>query len=460
MLTYAKTPEEAGVASRGLLDFLDTLSQKGLEVHAAMVLRHGKVAGVMEFSPYTAYAPHMLFSLSKSFCSCAVGFAVAEGLLRYEDKVLDILPDKAPKNPGEWLRRLTLADLLCMGSGLDPKSDQDRHGKDWAKQVLSYNIEYEPGTHFHYNSMNTYLASCMVQRVTGMTCRDYLAPRLFDKIGIQTPDWDSCPMGVNCGGWGLHLSCEDIAKFGQLLLQHGVWEGERVLPEGWVEHATSKKIDNYNGDINNDWQQGYCQQFWRTRGGRYRGDGAYGQICMVDEQNDAVIAVTAGLNDMGAEFDAIHDHIIPALGKASDEKTQAALAARLKTLSYPFPEDDGTGRDLSGLYRSEDGHTMNIAQTGEKITMTLTDEDGATRCVFTTGKPYRGKRRAGRGTDVALTYLAQYGWQKGELRMLVRMPGSPFTGDITVAPIEGGLRKTVRGAGMDGKTRDYMKVAD
>ena len=350
--TIVNTPEEAGISSRGLLNYLDAVAKAPeVEHHAIMVLRHGKLAATMNFAPYDNQTPHMLFSLSKSFTSAAAGFAVQEGLLRWDTKVLDILADKAPENPSDWLGQITLSHLLMMGSGLDPKSDEVG-GEDWARAVLACECTHEPGTHFHYNSHGTYLVSCMVQRVTGMTVRDYLLPRLFEPLGIPEPVWDCCPAGINVGGWGLWLSCDSIARFGQCLLQKGVWEGRQLLPLEWFEKATVKQIDNSGGteQPDNEWAQGYGYQFWRTRGNRFRGDGAFGQICMVSPELDMVVAITCGTNDMGREMQLLHEHLFPAAEMApGTAEEQAQLQRRLAELAHPWPDDDGSGTVIDGI---------------------------------------------------------------------------------------------------------------
>lgn len=272
MLKYAASPETVGVSSAGLNRFLDALAASSLELHSVVLLRHGQIAWEMSVSPYDVRTPHVLFSLSKSFTSAAVGFAVAEGLMAYDERICDILPDKAPDGASALLKAVTIHDLLCMGSGLSAASDGiDPEQPDWAKRVLSFPVEHTPGTHFQYNSMGTFLCSQAVQRRTGMTVLAYLTPRLFAPLGIETPRWDESPQGVSCGGWGLHLSTLDVAKFGQLLLRDGVWGGTRVLPEGWVDMATSRKIDNSGRGAHPDWEQGYGYQFWRCRDGAYRG---------------------------------------------------------------------------------------------------------------------------------------------------------------------------------------------
>lgn len=205
-LEHVRFPEEAGISSQGILNYIAAREEAGLEHHAIWVMRHGKVAAKLSYAPYDDHTPHMLFSLSKSFCSAAAGFAVQEGLLRWNTKLIDVLPEKFPAEPSDWLKSITLHDLLTMGSGLKPESDEV-DGEDWCSLILACDCDHEPGTHFHYNSHGTYLVSAMVQKVTGMTVRDYLVPRLFEPLGMMNvdgsaPRWDSCPDGINVGGWG------------------------------------------------------------------------------------------------------------------------------------------------------------------------------------------------------------------------------------------------------------------
>ena len=344
------SPDEAGVSSKGLAAFLDAAekARDKVQFHSMILLRHGKEVCRWNWAPYDDQTPHMLYSLSKSFTSAAAGFAVAEGLLCWDSPVTEILPEEVPGEEREELRQVTLKTLLCMGSGLEEASDSPSPDPaiTWPRQVLSHKVKYPPMTHFHYNTFGTYLVSCMVQKAAGMTIRDYLMPRLFEPLGIEKPEWDLSPEGICCGGFGLHLTSESIARFGQCLLQKGVWQGKQILPEGWVDLATREHIANYDGERQpgNEWGQGYGFQFWRCIDGRYRGDGAFGQVCMVDEARDAVLAVTCGTGDMGAEFALIRDHLFTAFdaepGTRADQDALTAKAAQLKyALSFA---DDGT----------------------------------------------------------------------------------------------------------------------
>lgn len=453
ILPLAESPETAGISSQGLLDFLDGLQERGLELHGLIILRQGQVAAQMAWQPYDLLRPHTLFSLSKSFASCAAGFAVAEGLLSYDSPVAQVLKHKLPRQPHPLLGSITLHHLLCMGSGLDPRSDQGaRKTRDFAKHILSYPVVHQPGSHFHYNSMSSYLVSAMVQQVTGQTCRDYLMPRLFDKLGIAKPQWDCCPLGVNLGGFGLHLSTTDIAKFGQLLLADGIWQGEQVLPQGWVQRASARQIDNSANNPDSDWEQGYGYQFWRNRGGRYRGDGLFGQVCMVDEAHELVIACTAGSPDMAALMDLIHQVLVPAVGAPpADPATQQQLQRRIKALAYKLPRHQPGGPDLTGSYLAKGDRRLRLSQLADgTINLSLNNKEGRMplALTFRPGKPHQGETPLFVVGEHPQAYLGSYAWHQGQLHLSARVLGGPFTFLAQIKPEGKGLHMAMGGAGL------------
>ena len=221
--------------------------------------------------------------------------------------------------------------LLSMSTGHDQDTTgRLRAGGDWVRAFLALPVEHAPGTHFVYNSGATYLISAIVQKATGQTLLEFLGPRLFGPLGIAAPTWESSPQRINVGGWGLSLTTEDIARFGLLYLQDGEWNGVRLLPAGWVAEATSAQVPN-GDDPNSDWAQGYGFQFWRCRHGAYRGDGAFGQFCIVLPEQEAVVAITAGSGDMGGILGLVWEHLLPALGPGvlpADPAAQDALRRR------------------------------------------------------------------------------------------------------------------------------------
>lgn len=330
-------PESQGVASAAILRFIEAAERDVHELHSFMLLRHGNVIAEGWWSPYRREDPHMLFSLSKSFTSTAVGLAVAEGRFSVDDPVVSFFPDEAPAVPGANLAAMRVRHLLAMCTGHDtdtmPPMIEQPDG-NWLRGFFSVPVTHEPGTHFLYNTGATHMLSAIIQKTSGQKLVDYLQPRLFAPLGIESARWEESPQGISTGGFGLSITTEDIARFGQLYLQKGVWQGKQIVPEAWIEDATS--LQTVNGtDPNSEWTQGYGYQFWRCRHNAYRGDGAFGQYCIVMPEQDAVVAITAGLSDMQKPMNLIWDILLPAMNAAAlpdDTAAQAALAQKLNHL--------------------------------------------------------------------------------------------------------------------------------
>ena len=319
------TPEAQGISSAGIREYIEAADKQVDTLHSFMLVRHGQVVAEAWWKPEAAETPHVLYSLSKSFTSTAVGLAVAEGKLSIDDPVLNFFPDDAPEQPSDKLKAMRVRDLLTMSTGhqSEPKLSAE---PTWVKSFLAHPVEHKPGSHFLYNSAGTYLCSAIVQKVTGQTVLDYLQPRLFEPLGIEGAEWTASPQGISAGGWGLFLKTEDIAKFGQLFLQKGKWDEKQIVPEAWVAQATAKQVSN-GSDPSKDWDQGYGFQFWRCRHGAFRGDGAFGQFCIVLPEQDAVVAITADTKDMQAELNLVWEKLLPAFQKDAlpqnaDEETK------------------------------------------------------------------------------------------------------------------------------------------
>jgi CubicO group peptidase (beta-lactamase class C family) len=340
-------PEAEGVSSQGIIDFLNAAAKSNHEFHSMMFLRHGKVIAEGWWAPYKPELRHTLYSTSKSFTATAVGFAVSEKKLSIEDKVISFFPDQLPDTVSKFLSALKVKDLLSMSAGQDPDPTFKvvTNDNDWVKSFLSVPIVHEPGTKFLYNTLATYMLSAIVQKATGEKVIDYLKPRLFQPLSIEGMDWEVDPRGINCGGWGLRLRTEDMAKFGQLFLQKGKWNGKQLLPASWIQEASTLKIYQapdapQSKKDSSDWMQGYCYQMWRCRHNAFRADGAYGQYIIVMPDQDAVIAITAETADMQSELNLIWDYLLPAIkGNKLPENSslETQLKQRLSTLVLPIP---------------------------------------------------------------------------------------------------------------------------
>lgn len=313
------TPESEGISSQAVLDFISAVEKDVDALHGIVVVRDGKIISKGWWAPYRENNTHVLYSLSKSFTSTAIGLAVDEKKLKLDDKVVSYFPDETPADANDNLKNMRIRDLLCMGTG----NHNDTFGaikstkeKNWAAVFLAQPVEHEPGTFFRYNTGATYMLSAILQKATGKTLVEYLEPRFFGPLGIKEYSWETDPMGINTGGYGLKVKTEDIARLGQLYLQKGMWEGKRILSEEWIAMATSRQIEN-GSNPESDWNQGYGFQFWMCRHNCYRGDGAFGQYCLVMPAQKAVIAINSGLGDMQKVLNLVWQHLLPAMKDGS-----------------------------------------------------------------------------------------------------------------------------------------------
>jgi hypothetical protein len=252
--------------------------------------------------------------------------------------------------------------------------------ENWVRTFLAQNFAHKPGTKFMYNSAATYMCSAIVQKVTGQTALAYLTPRLFKSLGISGMTWESCPRGINTGGWGLSIQTEGLAKFGQFLLQKGEWQGKQLLPATWVGEATRFHIQQPGGDkpdrpkAKNDWLQGYGYQFWRCQGTAFRGDGAFGQFTIVLPEQDAVIVMTSESRNMQGQLDLVWKHLLPVF---DGRPLVNADLSRLRNLRLAPPKGAKTSpMALNRSYKVE-ANGLGI-QTGS---FAFHDE----QCVFTAG---------------------------------------------------------------------------
>jgi len=362
------TPEAQGIPSAAIRTFLQNVNRDIHDLHSFMLLRHGQVLAEGWWQPYRRPEQHILFSLSKSFTSTAIGLAISDGRFNLDDTVVSFFPDEMPANPSENLLKMRLVDLLTMNTGQETEPEGMRDfsaDANWVRSFLAWPVPRKPGTHFVYNSMATYMCSAILQKVTGSTLLDYLKDRLLQPLGINDATWDRCPRGICLGGWGMKIRTEDIACFGQLYLQRGQWHGRQLVPADWIDQATARQVPSFpEGNI--DWQQGYGYQFWRCRHDAYRGDGAFGQYCIVMPKQSAVVAITAGVPDMQAVLDRVWQDLLPAMQPAAlpeDTDACAELGRELANLAMP----PAAGKPSSPLAKEISGKTWRFAANDQKL---------------------------------------------------------------------------------------------
>lgn len=353
----AKTPEEVGVNSGKVYDFLSELSQKNLNIHSMMILRHGKVAVECCRYPYKPEAPMSMFSFSKGLTSTAIGIAVSEGLLTVNDKVADYFPYHCrTKRDRERHEKVTVYDLLTHRSGkfLPPfySSEKNRWDEVW----LSAPYVSEPGTKFSYISENTYMLAKILNKITGQTVEEYLTPRLFEPMDIKTPYWESDHDGCSAGGWGAFMTLEDMAKFGQCYLQMGKWNGEQLIPEEWIKLAVQPHVKKVPSVFQKNMGYGF-QFFVLPERHTYSFNGLYGQFVVVFPDYDAVFACTSGCCDEYTFTNTLYKHFPDAFRDVSETHGASCLESYIYAAEHPVMQK---GLRKPHLEREIDGRNIKI----------------------------------------------------------------------------------------------------
>ena len=289
-------PEQVGVRSEGLLKMFYELSESSeICPHSMLVLKDGKLIAKADWSPFTSSYPHVSHSLCKSITSMAVGIAAKEKYISVNEKISEIFAEEMPSVPNKFMKELTVRHLLTMSSGVKFNEAGMLMSDNWIKSYLSSDVFFEPGTDFHYNSMNTYMLSAALCRRTGLSLSEYLSRRIFLPMGITDFYWETCPLGYEKGGWGLYMNIYDYAKLGQLYLNGGVWGGVQLIPKSWVSESASKQILKTNSPCSD----GYGYQIWiaKNKNG-YTFNGMFGQNIFIFPKRNMVIAMMAGSSNI------------------------------------------------------------------------------------------------------------------------------------------------------------------
>lgn len=353
MAIRVSSPSEQGVSPKGILGLLDALdAHPTIEPHGLIVQRHGHRVVDAYWAPHTPDRTRLVYSLSKTFTGTALALQLGEGRLGLDDPVADHLPDElADADP--LTRQMRIRHLASMATGHDHDTLLDVIAADPTDVVRAFFTippERPPGTIFAYNQPPVLALATIMQRLAGQRLADYLRPRVLEPIGVTDLRWAQHQPGIDLAFSGVFTTLDAVARLGQLYLDDGVWDGRRLLPDGWVAQASTPQVANPN-EPEPDWQQGYGFQLWMSRHG-YRGDGAYGQLMVVLPEQDAVVAMFAATEDMQDELDLIWAHLLPAMSEAAADPggDDRRLAERLGALTLPTPGDRLGGVGLSALY--------------------------------------------------------------------------------------------------------------
>lgn len=364
-----------GVNPEHLIAFLDEVKAAGLDLQGLMLHRHGHVVAEGWSWPVDPNEPRVLHSVAKSFTACAIGFALEEGLLELNDRLVDFFPEQVPQGADPRLADMTVEHLLTMRTGhLANTSGSVWRGitTSWIAEFFKIPLAYAPGSTYVYTSAASYMLSALINKVAGQTLHEYLKPRLFAPLEIHNEHWDIGPDGVNPGGNGLTAPVSAMLKLAVLHAQGGVWNGQQILPAEWVAAATRPQ----GGP---DSRYGY---HWMMKPRHaFAAVGVFVQMAMVFPAYDATLVVIGGMKNSAELVPFIERHFPLAFANECqmDAEADARLMRRLATMAErpalvsactaPAPFNRAYRMAANGLGVS----TLALRFSGDTLTFELTD---------------------------------------------------------------------------------------
>ncbi|MCQ2385546.1 MAG: beta-lactamase family protein [Clostridia bacterium] len=285
------SPERVGIPREVLTSFLRQVGGRfDNHPHAVLLLKDGKCVVQAALPGYSVRRPHMTFSMCKSVTGMAVGFLREEKGLDFDAPLLSFFPEYAAVSPAR-AKKITVRHLLTMKSGAEFAEVGSVTSENWVRSFFTSGVKFEPGTAFAYNSMNTFMLSALVCRLTGESLNEYLRPRLWEPLHIPVPLWEKEASGVEKGGWGLYLCPVAMAKLGLTFLNGGKYDGKQVLPLSYLEDAAGFRtaVPDRVGAYD------YGYQMWTEKNGKtFLFNGMLGQNVFIYPEKNMVLVMTGG----------------------------------------------------------------------------------------------------------------------------------------------------------------------
>ncbi|MBQ3562411.1 MAG: serine hydrolase, partial [Clostridia bacterium] len=290
------TPEAQGVGSDVILNYLKELKEeKSINMHNILILRNGKIISETAFGNSDLSVWKMTFSACKSVVSLAIGMLVDEGKLDINAPICDFFPEYANPVYKIKLHDITVKTLLTMTTGSSFNEFLCMSTNAWEQAFFKSAFSLKPGSTFNYNSLNTYMLSAIIKKVSGQTLTEYLKPRLFEPLEITNYYFEKSNSDTEKGGWGLYIIPEDFAKIGQLVLNKGLWNAKRIISEEWLNEATSIQIATPKQFGKYD----YGYHFWSGRQtNSFLFNGMFGQNILGYKDSGILIVTNAGNDEL------------------------------------------------------------------------------------------------------------------------------------------------------------------
>ena len=338
ILKYGR-PEDAGVHPDHAADYIREMNRRRKMCHSFLMMRHGQVFAEGYWKPFDENWLHRMYSVSKTFVSCAVGMLIDEGKITLDDRICDHFPDQCDENTHPLIREMTVRDMLKMAT-CHKYNSYGGQDMDWLYTFFHphHEPDHKAGTEFRYDTSATYTLDVLVERITGMNFLEYLKKKALSELGFSPEAWCvEAPEGYAWGGSGVECTTRDLARFAMIFAGGGEVNGKRYLSEAYAKEASSYLIDN--GKMTDAMHgHGYGFQIWQTWKGSYSFCGMGGQLAIIVPEKDFIFCCTSDMQGDPDEYQMIYNVLWETvIDRMADE---------------PLPEDDSAYNELKELAAS------------------------------------------------------------------------------------------------------------
>ena len=283
-----------------------------------LVLRHGAIVSEHYFNGAEALHSNNVHSASKSVLGAVTGIAIEQGYLSgLAQPISGLLPEHFATIDDPAKESNTVGQLLTMSSGFawveDSTEYQIEDEPDWVQAILDLPLAATPGDAFNYSTGNTHLLSAVLTEATGRSTCQYAHEVLLGPLGITAEHWGRDPQAYFSGGCNVYLTPRELARFGQVILDGGMWAGEPLVPALWVDESIAAQMDAVEG-----YSYGYL--YWLTRIAGHDVAIAWGyggQLVYVIPSLEMVVVFTTNTRDYYPDYDGygiLEQYLIPAAG--------------------------------------------------------------------------------------------------------------------------------------------------
>lgn len=289
------TPEQAGVSSENIAEYISMLDRRGLNTHSVIMMKGDKIFAEYYWAPFHRDFCHRMYSQTKSYVSIAIGLLLEDRKLDLDGKIASYFPEKTEDELTWQLAELTVREMLLMTTSGQTESWFTSGDPDRTHLYFQPRVKYRPAsTLWEYDSSGSQVLCSLVEKLTGKSLFDFMNERIFSHLGtFKTATILKTPNGDSWGDSALVCTLRDMASFGRLLMKGGKWDGKQLIDEAYVKEATSRLVDNREDGFGGVFTHGYGYQIWRTEqnGFAFNGMGCQFTVCFPDK--DLLFAINA-----------------------------------------------------------------------------------------------------------------------------------------------------------------------